>query len=230
MKIATTVSRFSRDATGSVLVEVTLVLPILIFFILGSIDFLFAFYEWNAATRAVQVGARLAAVSDPVASSLDSMSVAVISTVLRPGSAMPSFTVTCDGSTEKCQCEGTCLGGEVVYNATAMNTIVYGRGSKACGDATSSYAVGMCDVFNKISPANVRIEYRQPAAPAGLGYVGRPGGPVPTIKVSLQNIPFRFFFLGMLFNNVRIPALTTTMTAEDLSSCSPTVVSCDLTR
>jgi Flp pilus assembly protein TadG len=230
MKIAATVSRFFRDSVGSVLVEVTVVLPILIFFIFGSIDFLFAFYEWNAATRAVQVGARIAAVSTPVAGNLDSMSAAFVSATLRPGSAMPSFTITCDGSTEKCQCEGTCLGGAVVYNAAAMNTIVYGRGSSACGDATSSYAVGMCDVFNRISPANVRIEYRQPAAPAGLGYVGRPGGPVPTITVSLQNIPFRFFFLGMLFKNAKIPALATTMTAEDLSSCSPTVVACDLTR
>ncbi len=208
------------------LVEVTLMLTLMIFFVLGSIDFLFAFYEWNAATKAVQVGARIAAVSSPVASNLNVFSAALVSASLRPGSAMPSFTVTCDGGTAKCRCEGTCLGGEIVFNAAALNTIVYGRGSKVCGDATSAYAVGMCDVFNRITPANVRIEYRQPSAPAGLGYVGRPGGPVPTIKVSLQNIPFRFFFLGIVFRDIQIPGLATTRTGEDLYSCSPMIRVC----
>ena len=108
----------------------------MIFFVLGSIDFLFAFYEWNAATKAVQVGARIAAVSNPVASNLNALSAAVVSASLRPGSAMPSFTVTCDGGTATCSCEGTCIG-VAGYNAAAMNTIVYGRGSTACGDATS---------------------------------------------------------------------------------------------
>jgi hypothetical protein len=227
MKIATKVLDLTRDNNGSVLVEATIMLTFMIFFVLGSIDFLFAFYEWNAATKAVQVGARIAAVSSPVASNLNGLSVALVSRVLRPSSAMPSFTVTCDGGTAKCSCAGTCLGGFVLFDVAAMNTIVYGRGSTACGDATFSYNVGMCDVFNRITPANVRIEYRQPAAPAGLGYVGRPGGPVPTIKVSLQNIPFRFFFLGILFHDIQIPGLATTRTGEDLYSCSPMIKVCD---
>ena len=89
--------------------------------------------------------------------------------------------------------------------------------------ATSFYTAGMCDVFNRITPANVRIVYTQPAAPAGLGFAGRPGGPVPTIKISLQNMPFRFFFLGDLlgFRDMQIPSAATTMTGEDLYSCSP---------
>ena len=63
----------------------------------------------------------------------------------------------------------------------------------------------------------------KPRRTAGLGYAGRPGGPVPTIKISLQNLPFRFFFLGDLlgFRNIHIPEVATTMTAEDLYSCSP---------
>jgi hypothetical protein len=226
MRIAMRILRFTRDNNGSVLVETTIMLPLMILFVFGSIDFLFAFYEWNAATKAVQVGARIAAVSNPVASNLNIFTAAFVSRSLRPGSAMPSFTVTCDGATAKCKCEGACLGGVVVFDAAALNTIVYGRGSTACRDATSSYTAGMCDIFNRIKPENVRIEYRQPTAPAGLGYVGRPGGPVPTIKVSLQNIPFRFFFLGIMFQNIQIPGLATTRTGEDLSSCAPLVVSC----
>ena len=226
MKIITKAQNLTLDKHGSVLVEAALMLTFMIFFVLGSIDFLFAFYEWNAATKAVQVGARIAAVSSPVASNLNVFTTALVSASLRPGSTMPSFTVTCDGSTAKCSCEGTCLGGVVVFDAVAMNTIVYGRGSIACGDATSAYTAGMCDIFNRITPANVQIEYRQPAAPAGLGYVGRPGGPVPTIKVSLQHIPFRFFFLGILFHDLQMPGLATTRTGEDLYSCSPMIRVC----
>src|SRR5882757_3773545 len=222
MRIAMMVLRFARDNNGAVLVEATIMMAIMFVLILGSVDFLFAFYQWNAAAKAAQVGARIAAVSDPVARGLDGLSTGVVSTSLRPGSAMPSFTVTCDGGTATCSCNGACKG-VAGYNATAMQTIVFGRGSKACGDATSSYSAGMCDIFDRITPANVRIVYTQPAAPAGLGYVGRPGGPVPTIKVSLQNMPLRFFFLGDLwgFRNIQIPSATTTMTGEDLYSCSP---------
>ena len=74
----------------------------------------------------------------------------------------------------------------------------------------------MCDVFNRITPANVRIVCTQPAAPAGLGFAGRPGGQ-PTIKISLQNMPFRFFFLGDLlgFRDMQIPSAATTMIAEE---------------
>ncbi len=214
--------RFIRDDNGGVLVEATLMITFMFVFVLGAVDFLFALYQWNAATKAVQVGARIAAVSDPVASGLNSLSARVVNTSLRPASAMPRFAITCDGGTATCSCDGACVG-VGGYNATAMQTIVFGRGSKACGDATSSYSAGMCDIFDRITPANVRIVYTQPAAPAGLGYAGRPGGPVPTIKVSLQNIPFRFFFLGDLlgFRDIHIPSVATTMTAEDLYSCSP---------
>jgi len=216
--------RFTRDSEGGVLVEATIMITIMFVFVLGSIDFLFAFYQWNAATKAVQVGVRIAAVSDPVARGLNGLSASVVNASLRPGSAMPSFTVTCDGETAKCTCQGACKG-VGAYNDAAMRTIVFGRGSTACGDATSSYTAGMCDIFSKISPANVRIAYTQPAAPAGLGFAGRPGGPVPTIKISLLNMPFRFFFLGGLlgFRNIQLPDATTTMTGEDLYSCSPTM-------
>jgi Flp pilus assembly pilin Flp len=225
MRIAMMVLRFARDNDGAVLVEATIMMTIMFVFILGSVDFLFAFYQWNAAAKAVQVGARIAAVSDPVATGLNGLSARVVGAALRPGSAMPPFTVTCDGGTATCSCDGACIG-MGGYDAAAMDTIVFGRGSVACGDATSSYTAGMCDIFNRITPANVRIVYTQPAAPAGLGYAGRPAGPVPTIRVSLQNMPFRFFFLGALlgFRDIRIPEVPTTITGEDLYSCSPVMI------
>jgi hypothetical protein len=77
----------------------------------------------------------------------------------------------------------------------------------------------MCDIFPSIRPENVVIVYAQ----TGLGYAGRPGGPVPTITISIQKLPFRFFFLSGLrgFKDIPIPASTTSITAEALSSNAP---------
>ena len=90
--------RLWRDEAGGALVEATVLIPILFVFLLGSVDFLYAFYQWTAATKAAQVGARLAAVSDPVATGLTGTTniatLAVSGTVLL-GDAMPDFQVTC---------------------------------------------------------------------------------------------------------------------------------------
>jgi hypothetical protein len=78
----------------------------------------------------------------------------------------------------------------------------------------------MCDIFTKITPTNVVITYTQ----SGLGFAGRPGGPVPTITISLKDLRLHLFFLRGLaaFDDLQMPPLTTSMTAEDLSSRAPT--------
>src|SRR5262247_2331905 len=208
---------FLRDQQGSVLVEVTIMLSVTLVLVLGAIDFLLLFYQWNAAAKAVQIGARLSAVSDPVASGLNRLSQAVVSASVPPGAAMPNFVVTCDGRTASCTCNGVnACRGMKGYDGAAMNTIVFGRGSSSCADAKSGEGVGMCDIFPRITPANVKVVYAQ----TGLGYAGRPGGPTPTITVSIQKLPFQFYFLGGLigFRNLQIPASTTSIAAEDLSS------------
>jgi TadE-like protein len=201
---------------GSVLVEFAVLLPVIVFIVFGSVDLLYAFYQWNAAAKAVAVGARIAAVSDPVAAGLNSLSNRVVLGGLAvPRGQMPAFTVACNGETATCNCSGTCTGmAGNSYDATAMNRIVFGRRSLSCGDARPIYAAGMCDVLASIKPANVVISYQQ----TGLGFAGRPGGPVPTITVALQNMTFQFFFLEALGVKIAMPAMTTTITAEDLCS------------
>jgi TadE-like protein len=207
-----------RDQSGAVLVEMSVMMVLFLVFILGSIDFLMMFYQWNAAAKAVALGARLAAVSDPVAAGLNNLSATAVNAVLPPGAAMPAFTVACQGAAAACTCDGACtgIGG---YDAGAMNAIVYGRNSETCGDALSHDSAGMCDILSAIRPANVTVTYRQ----TGIGYAGRPGGPAPTITIALSGMPFRLFFLGNLpgFQNVRMPALTSSITAEDMSSGAP---------
>ena len=199
---------FARNENGSVLVEATLLVPFLFVFLLGSIDFLYAFFEWNMANKAVQLGARLAAISDPVSSDLSTLT--GLSDTVLPGEPMPAFTRACS-SLSPTGATGTCTDG--TYSQAAMRRIVFGDPqATACSDTGS----GMCSLDASITPANVTITYTQ----TGLGYAGRPGGPVPTITVSLRNLPFRFFFLDALLRSadMTIPPMTTTTTGEHLSS------------
>lgn len=197
------IKRLAGDQRGGVLVETTVMLVLAIAFVLGSVDFLFALYQWNAASKAVQVGARIAATSNPVASGF--RTITGMEGGLDPGDPTPAGTYTvrsCAGST------GSCTGGSG-YDAAAMSIIVSGR----CAAATN-YCLGMNKVFPRVQAQHVVVSYES----TGLGYAGRPGGPVPTISVSLQNLMFQFYFLN--FATIPIPGLAT-VTGEDLSLSAP---------
>lgn len=210
--------RLGKDCEGAALVEFTIVLLMLLLVTGGIVDFSLAFWQMNMAAKAVERGARIAAVSSPVASGY-----ANIDTITGglAGDALPdtfSFDIKCDGKSAACLCiSGSCVG--LAYDPAAMNAIVYGRGNGTTCDPTASdvYAIGMCHIFNKITPANVVVEYS--AAPK-VGFRGRPCGPVSTITVSLQNVTFGWFFLGGLLDlaDVTFPPMRTTITSEDLSS------------
>ncbi len=92
-------------------------------------------------------------------------------------------------------------------------------GATCLGGCPSSpnppYTTGTRQIFPRIRVEN--------GSPAGLGFMGRPDGPVPTITVSLQNLPFEFSFLGSLlkFVNVTMPPMTTSITGESMSSAQP---------
>lgn len=205
-----------RDESGATMVEFTAV--VLLFFIsaFGIIDAGYIYYQWNSATKAVQFGARLAAVSTPVPSDLKNYT-GLSSTVL-PGMPMPNYSWVCNGATSQCT---STLGGNT-YTLAAMQAIVFGRDNAgvrklAClATETNPRLYGMCNFYDKIDAGKVIIRYDY----TGLGYAGRPGGPVPTITVSLQNITYNYFFLGALLglNSVNLPGLATTVTGEDLSA------------
>jgi hypothetical protein len=200
--------RLRSDTEGAAFLEFTVFVGVFFTILFGIIDFAFAFYQWNAATKAVQVGARLAAVSDPVASNLKMANWDVGE--LASGTVVPlddGFTHVCTGADEICTDGG-------IYDADAMNTIVFGRGNTECNRTTPN--IGMCNIFWRITPENVRVTYEY----TGLGFAGRATGPVPTIKVEVTGIDFRFFLVGALagLNDIEIPGLMSTITGENLSS------------
>jgi Flp pilus assembly pilin Flp len=213
------IARLARDEDGGPLVEVALILPMLILFLFGGIDFMNALYQWNAAAKAVEIGARIAAVSDPIASGLTSIANEAVSPGLASGGPMPDVTVECDGGAAVCACTSGACDGMGAYSAEAMALIVYGRsGNSGCTPPASQYFAGMCNLHPAIGPQYVTVVYKQ----TGLGYAGRSLGPVPTITVSLNaassktKLRFRFFFLP--FAMLAIPQVTTTMTGEALSA------------
>jgi len=221
MRVIRSARRLAGDQAGAVLVEATILIPILFIFTLGAVDFLFAFYQWSAASKAVEVGARLAAVSNPVANGLSGLGAFAVNTgLVSAEDKMPTYTVTCDGSTATCNCpETVCSGAGISYDPAAMQNIVYGRkGGTSCGNPGSYYFAGMCNFYPGLKLEDVKVVYKD----TGLGFAGRPGGPIPTITVSVQKLQFQFFFLNALmgFVNIKIPPMTTTASGEVLSSAA----------
>ncbi|KUM25679.1 pilus assembly protein TadE [Mesorhizobium loti] len=209
--------RFARSEDGATMVEMAIAMTLLLSLTLGFVDFGYAFYQWNAATKAVEIGARLASISDPVAGAL-----ATAAPTSSPGApvvagAYGPFVCTYNNAgTGSCSNSGN-------FSAAAFSRIFRGDTANTSNDACPALGAnqrpGMCHFFPGLRRRNVVVTYTA----TGLGYQTRLGGPVPTITVSLQNINFQFFFLGGLlgFGNMTMPSMLSTVTGEDLKSTSP---------
>lgn len=203
------------DESGAVLVEVTATLLTFFVLIFGIVEFSYVFYQWNSATKATERGARLAAVSSPVASNLSTLTGLEPANNL-PGASMPTFDCTCNGSTKKCLGTVPANATACTYNETAMKTILLGRGNNGTTCITGANA-GMCQFFPALTQANVIVRYQY----TGMGYAGRTAGPIPTITVSLQNVKYEFLFLRGLANLTKVDfpvSATSTVTGEDLKA------------
>ncbi|TIP08271.1 TadE/TadG family type IV pilus assembly protein [Mesorhizobium sp.] len=214
------IRRFAKSEDGATMVEMAIVSTLLFTLVLGFVDFGYALYQWNAATKAVQLGARLASISDPVATAL-----ATAAPTTTPGApviaaAYGPFACTYTAGTGACTNGGS-------FNAVNFSRVFRGdttnTNDDACPIITPAQRLttrpGMCHFFPGLRRDNVVITY----SATGLGYQTRLGGPVPTITVSLQNRTFQFFFLGGLlgFGNLAMPSMLSTVTGEDLKSTSP---------
>jgi Flp pilus assembly protein TadG len=211
---------FAKSEDGAAMVEMTIVAVLLFALTLGFVDFGHAFYQWNAANKAVQVGARLASISDPVATGLLAAAPYAVPGAPVPAGAYPRFECTSTG--------GPSCGG---FNVANFNRIFRGDAvatspnSDNCPPPTGSQRPGMCHFYPYLKRENVVVRYEA----TGLGFQGRGNvqgltAPVPTITVSLQNVKFHFFFLsGLLgFKDIDMPSMSSTVTGEDLNSGAPT--------
>lgn len=210
------IRRFAKSEDGAAMVEMAIVSTLLFALTLGFVDFGYALYQWNAATKAVQIGARLASISDPIATALTSAAPTTTPGAPVVAAAYGPFVCTYTAGTGACSNGGT-------FNAANFSRIFRGDTANTNNDACPALAAnqrpGMCQFFPGLLRANVVITY----SATGLGYQTRLGGPVPTVTVSLQNMTYQFFFLGGLmgFNNLTMPSMLSTVTGEDMKASFP---------
>jgi Flp pilus assembly protein TadG len=232
--------QFKTDESGATMIEMSLTITLFFVFLFGIIDFTHMFFQWNAATKATQFGARIAAVSDPLAANLKADDFAVnIAAGRVPGKNLIEdagfgFDITCRSNSTSAlgvSCFPTINGStnsisvSQAANATAaLRRIVYGSDVAACPANPAPSARGMCHFHQRIRANNVEVRYQF----TGLGYAGRPGGAVPTVTVSIRqddlyDLPFDFIMVGALANlaEIRIPPLSTSVTGEDLGVLAP---------
>jgi hypothetical protein len=201
---------FARDEAGATMVEFGLVAGVLLTLAFALFEFSHAFHQYNAASKALQVGARRASVSDPVA--LDLRTLTGLGPA-EPGDPMPAFERRCSGATRSCTAGG--------FDEAAFNTILFGGPTAAC-PMTPQVLAPMCAVFPRLRREHVEIDYVH----TGLGFAGRPGpagragGAVPTITVRLTNLNFDLVVLNRLLGlpPLAMGGLSATATGEDLAS------------
>ena len=179
--------------------------PIVLLVLAALTEFGFAVHQWNQTVKAVQVGARLAVVSDPL-SDLSPITTYYLNNGVvgqpPPASGVPS--VQCGAGTTAC-------------DPSELNRLV--RGSDGvCDPNYGNTRPGICDFHPAIRPENLLITY----SPSGLGYVGSLGKPVVTVTLEVRGLHFNLPLLGALLglNRFEIPSHPVALTSEDLSSVS----------
>ncbi|MDM7970290.1 MAG: hypothetical protein QUV10_11795 [Paracoccaceae bacterium] len=196
---------FRRNEDGATLVEGLIVFPIILLTFATFVEFGVAMVQWNQTVKAMQYGARMLAVSDPLAVDLAShFESDYPATEGGPVlGAIAPVVCTSDGCTQGLD-----------LNEAGLNRVVLGSDG-ICDPSAEGTRLGMCDLNGLITTDNVQVTYYR----SGLGYVGRPSGPVVSITIESRNLNFDFFFLGALLGleNITIPAHPVTITSEDLS-------------
>lgn len=185
---------FWQDRRGASAAEFALVLPLLILFLLGTIDAGRLMWTWNRAEKATQMGVRLAVITDPVADGLRTYSYAVDDNVPQGDVVPPSKFGEIKCTSTSCTCVSTCPFG-TARNAVAFNQIL----------------ARMDDFMAEITAPSVVIDY----AYSGLGFAGDPNGPdvAPLVTVSLTGVQFTPIFLfGAVTLN--LPDFSATLTME----------------
>ena len=222
-------NKFLRDTTGSVLVEYTIVFPIFIVLILGTVDVTYMLYEWALANKAAYIGARIAIVSNPVASAVTTYASVTnppytATQVLQIG--QPCFDTT-NGATFTAT--GNCPASVNYVCTPAASLGVCTNGGVWSETAfTNTNGTGVFDrmitIFPRLARQNVQISYQT----NGLGYVG---GLSWTVTVSIQCMTHQFYFIDALMGWVfsgpsagcpagaagpAIPAFASTLQSEDM--------------
>ncbi|MGV3512818.1 MAG: TadE/TadG family type IV pilus assembly protein [Novosphingobium sp.] len=195
---------FLKDELAATTAEFALVVPLFILFVFGAIDVGGFAWKINKLEKATQMGARMAVVTDPVATALltesyigKAVTVGGTTVTLTQGSTIPAEALgktVC--TTSGCSCSANCLSASTA-NSTALTNV----------------ANRMRVFDSSIQDSNVQIEY----VGSGLGYAGDPDGMeiAPLVTVRLVNMQYQPM-VGVLLNAaIDLPDFAFTLPMED---------------
>jgi len=207
--MVTRLARLRRGESGATLVEGLIVFPLMLTVIIAFVEFGYAIFQWEQTGRAIAIGARIAAVSDPVVDAAD------FQTLGGYAAGLPGDPV--GGAVARVSCVGDGATAGLDECTADFNRILFGSDG-VCRTSYGGALAGMCDVNGRIQASNVIVTYTR----NGLGYIGRDAGPVVNVTVQLRDLNFNTFFLGPLFGitTIPIPLSPVTVTGEDLATCN----------
>ena len=189
---------FLRDCRGASAAEFVLVLPVLALLIFATIDA--GWYAWqiNLAEKATQAGARMAVVTDPVASGLTTEDYNTATYGLTQGDIIPASALgllTCTSSS--CTCTTAPCPSSLTRSSAPFDKIV----------------ARMQAYDPAVKAANVVVEYRG----SGLGFAGDPSGMqiAPTVTVRLQNMQMNALSSFVWKAAINLPDFAYSLTMED---------------
>jgi len=193
-----------RSTHGGTAAEFGMLVPILLSFMIGTIDVGRFLWVCNRAEKATQIGARYAVTNDVVAGGLSTYDFAVTGGIPQ-GDPIPASKfggATCSSTTAgvvSCTCKpsATCP------TLTPVNTTAF-----------TNIVTRMQQIYPGVTADKVKISYDY----SGLGYAGDPNGiqVSPLVTVTLQTTsftPMLFRFFGA--SSVNLPAYATSLTLED---------------
>lgn len=198
VSITTLPRRLVRSQDGISLTEGLISFPLVVLMFAAFVEFGYVVFQWNQTAKAMQLGARIVAVSDPMVN-LDAW--AIVPSGVEVGDTVPP--------TQAASCMGTgCLG---------IDRLVNGGGRWP----------GLRAFNPRIGPENIRVTYTQ----SGLGYYGRPGGPVATITVEAVDVRFDLPLIGAIIcalrdcpdgvlREISVPPMPVSITSEDMRTAS----------
>ena len=192
------VGLFSAES-GVALTEALIVMPIMVLAVAVCVEFTHVMYQWNSAAKAMQLGVRKLIVSDPVTTDFfDVFDPYFSDTTIASGLLIPadsSVQSTCSGAANDCV-------------AGRLDWLVNGNGVWP----------GLKAYYPSIETTNIIVTYEL----SGLGYNGRPSGPVVSVRLDMLGGPIGLPFLGGLLGiaGFIFPPFTVTATSEDLCSLS----------
>jgi hypothetical protein len=189
-------ARFVGETSGVTLVEGLLVFPLMVLVISVCIEFGYAMYQINMAAKAMELGVRRLIVSEPFSTDF--------ATVFAFDPAQGGNKIDADATVKS-----VCGAGATPCIASAMDWLVGPNGPSNSWPGLASY-------YPSVDVQNIRITYEQ----NGLGYQGRPTGPVVSVRMELVNQSFNLPLLGALLRvvNFNLPPMTVSTTSEDLQS------------